>query len=98
MVKSHLPGSQRISQSDEIERSRADLRGVNVIKPDDGDQHQKRAEHRVNKKLDRRIDAVFAAPDTNQEKQRNQGSLEKQVENQQIQRNENANHRAFEQQ
>ena len=71
---------------------------MKIIKRDDRDQHQQAAQGRVNKKLDRRIDAIFAAPDADKEKHRNQRRFKEKIKNEQIERDENADHRAFQQQ
>ena len=50
------------------------------------------------KEFDRRVDAVVAAPDADQEKHRHQRRLEEKVKDKQIERDKNADHRRFEQQ
>ena len=59
---------------------------------DNGYQHQQRPDHRVDHKLDRRINALLAAPDTDQKVHRDQGQLKKDVEQQHIKSAENPRH------
>ena len=66
--------------------------------PQDGQQHQDRASHRVEEELDRRINAARSAPDADQEVHRHQGEFPEDVEQEQILRQEDTHHAHFEQQ
>jgi hypothetical protein len=62
--------------------------------PDQGNQHQQRAEQRVEEELDCGIDAVGAAPDADDDVHRDQRSLEEDVEQHAVERAEDAVHQA----
>ena len=66
--------------------------------PQDRQQHQYRASHGVQEKLDGSVDAPRPAPNTDQEIHRHQGKLPKDVEQEQVLGEENARHADFEQQ
>ena len=72
-------------------------RAVDEVERDDTNQHQQAADCGVDEKLDGRVDSSFASPNSDQEEHRHQRSLEEKIEEQQIQRNEDANHCAFQQ-
>ena len=83
---------------EDIERSFARLIEVRLVGGDDADQHQQRAEQRVEKELDRRVDPVLAAPHPDQQRHRDQHDLPEDVEDEEIERHEHAEHAGFEQQ
>jgi hypothetical protein len=64
----------------------------------DGDKHQDAARQGVEDELDGGIDASVVTPDSDQEIHRNQHRIPEHVEEEQIERDEHADHRAFEQQ
>src|SRR5438270_747047 len=70
---------------------------MNEVEGDDRDQHQHRPDHRIKHEFHRRINAPFAAPDTDQEIHRDQHHFPKDVEEKQIQRGENADHAGLDQ-
>ena len=51
-----------------------------------GDQHQDRAQKRVEEKLEGRVDPVLAAPDADDQEHRDQTGLEHDIEKHQIKR------------
>ena len=59
---------------------------------DDGDEHQQRAEHRVDEELEARVDAALAAPDADDEIHRDEHDLPHHVEQEEIARQEDAEH------
>ena len=63
-----------------------------------GDQDEDRAEEGVEQELDRRVLAVRAAPDGDQEVHRQQHHLEEHVEQEQVERDEDAHHARGQQQ
>ena len=58
----------------------------------DRDQHQQRADQRVQHELDRRVDAVRAAPDPDDQVHRDEHDLPEDVEEEQVEREEHADH------
>jgi len=63
-----------------------------------GDQHQHRAEERVQEELDRRVLPPRAAPDADQEVHRQEHHLPEHVEQEEVERHEHAEHAGDEQQ
>ncbi len=74
---------------------RADL-GVRPGKPDDGEQHQDAARHRVEHELDGGVDAALVAPDADEEIHRNQHRVPEDVEEEEVDRDKHAEHRRLE--
>jgi hypothetical protein len=66
-----------------------------IIERNDADEHQETANRRVEEELDRRVDAFLAAPDADQEIHRHERRLKEEIEEEQIKRHEDADHRAF---
>ena len=64
----------------------------------DGEQHQHRAEQRVEEELEAGIDPARAAPDADDEEHRDQAALEEQIEQHQVERGEGADHQRFQHQ
>ena len=64
--------------------------------PDDGDEHQHAAGHRVEDELDRGVDAALVAPDPDEEVHRDQHRVPEHVEQEQVDRDEHAEHRGLE--
>ena len=62
----------------------------------DRQQHQHRAEQRIEKKLERRIDPVFPAPYPDDQEHRDQHAFEEHIEQDKIERAEDADHQGFE--
>ena len=58
----------------------------------DGEQHQDRAEERVEEELEARIDAALAAPDADDQEHRDEAGLEEQVEENEVEGLEDADH------
>ena len=65
-----------------------------VVQVDDGDQGQQRAQQRIEEELERGVDFVRTAPDTDDQVHRNQRGLKEYIEQQAIQRTEYADHQA----
>ena len=57
-----------------------------------GDQHEQRADERVEEELEARIDAALAAPHADDEEHRNEAAFEEDVEQDEVQRAEHADH------
>ena len=64
----------------------------------DGHQHQQRADERVEDELDRRVDAVGAAPDADDQVHRHQDDFPEDVEEEHVQGQEDAQHAHFQDQ
>jgi hypothetical protein len=58
----------------------------------DGDQHEERANHRVDEELHARVDTTLAAPDADDEVHRHEHHFPHHVEQEEIQRHEHAEH------
>ena len=89
------PNSASGSLDYRLQKRRVIKRAIKVIERDDGHEHQQAAHRRVDEKLDRRVDATLAAPDSDQEEHRDQRCFKEQVEEQQVERNKDADHRRF---
>ena len=63
---------------------------------EDRDDHQQRADHRVDDELDRRVEPPLAAPDADDEVHRDQHHLPEDVEEEQVERDERAEHAGLE--
>ena len=63
-----------------------------IVKRQNRQQHQHRAGQRVEEELDRRVQPAVAAPDADQEVHRHQHHFPEQVEQEEIERHENAQH------
>ena len=64
----------------------------------DGEQHQHRADEGVEKELVAGLDALGAAPDTDDQEHRQQRAFEEHIEHRQIERGEHADHQRLEDQ
>ena len=76
-------------------RDRRRVRGRHHV--DDGDQHQHRAEEGVEEELVARLDTLGAAPDADDQVHRDEAALEEDVEQEQVLRDEHAEHQRFHQ-
>ena len=85
-------GTQRFSQHSIIKGANARGILVNEIERDNADQHQERSDRGVDEELHGRIDASLAAPDTDEEEHRDERSFKEQIKEQQIERDEDADH------
>ena len=65
-----------------------------VVQVDQRDQHQQRAQQRVQEKLERSIDLVRPTPDTDDEIHRNQRGFEEHIEQHSIESRKNTDHQA----
>ena len=65
---------------------------------DDRHQHQHAAGHGVEQELDRRVETLVVAPDADEEIHRDEDDVPEDVEQEQIERQEHADHRRFQQQ
>ena len=61
----------------------------------DGDQHQNGARQRIEEELERRIDPALAAPDADDQEHRDQNGFEEDIEQDEIERAEHADHQRF---
>ena len=68
------------------------------VQVEDRHQHQQRSDQRVDDELDRRVQAALAAPDPDDEVHRDQHQLPEDVEDEQVQREEGADHAGLEHQ
>ncbi len=73
-------------------------RAGQVIKPQDADQHERRAEHRIDEEFHRGINPPVVAPDADQERHRDQHHFPEKEENEKVQRQEHADDADFQQQ
>ena len=64
----------------------------------DGEQHQHRAEQRVEEELEACVDPPRSAPDADDQEHRDQAAFEEQVEHHEIERRERADHQRFQHQ
>ena len=64
----------------------------------DGEQHQHRAEQRVEEELVRRVDAVLATPNADDDEHRDQAGFEEDIEEHDVERHEDADHQGLEDQ
>ena len=69
-----------------------------IVEPDDRHQHQDRAEHGVQNEFQRGVDAPLVAPDADQEIHRDQHHFPEQEEEEQVERDEDADHAGFQHQ
>jgi len=65
---------------------------------DHGHQHQHRSKEGIKEELERRIDAVHPTPDADNQEHRDQARLEEEVEQDQVERHEDAKHQCFKEQ
>ena len=77
-------------------RARGDLVGVGHAQ--DRDEHEQRADERVEDELDRGVDAVGAAPDADDQVHRDEHELPEDVEEEHVEREEHADHADLEHQ
>ena len=68
------------------------------IQVDESDQHQHGAEERVQEELERGVDPALAAPDADDQEHRHQHGFPQHVEQDAVERREDADHQAFEDQ
>ena len=80
----------------------ADVRQIegagHVVEPEDRDQHQDRAEHRVQNEFHGGVDAALVSPHADHEIHRDQRELPEDEEEEQIERDEDADHGRFDHQ
>ena len=93
-VQRHL----HLVQLQQIEAVRAGRRVVHVREAENREQHQHAAGHRVEDELDRGVDAPLVAPDADEEIHRHEHRVPEDVEEEEVERDEDAHHRALEQQ
>ena len=108
----HLDGEGQRERREEIELlARAEVKGEKALvgepevpglrlhlprEVEDGDQHEQAAGHRVQHELDGRIDAPRATPDADQERHRDEHDLPEDVEEEEVEREERAEHARLE--
>ena len=68
------------------------------VQVNEGHQHEDRAKEREQEELDGGVDAPFTAPDTDDEEHRHQHGFPEDVEEQPVQRREDTDHQAFQEQ
>ena len=88
----HVRGHVQRGQMQQVERRAADLRVVQRRQVQDGDQHQQAAGQRVEQEFQRRVDTPLAAPHADQKIHRDQHDFPEDVEQEQINRDEGADH------
>ena len=91
-----LPRHGEVQPGLVVEAVRAGRHAVQVGHRQDGDQHQHAARHRVQDELHRRVDAPLVAPDPDQEVHRDEHRVPEHVEQEHVQGQEDADHRALE--
>ncbi len=80
----------------QVEARHAGDRLVVVRNPEDRDQHQHAAGHGVEDELHGGVDATLVSPDADEEIHRNQHRVPEEIEEEEIERQEHADHRRFE--
>ena len=78
--------------ADQAQNVRQVERAGRVVEPQDRHQHQDRAEHRVQNEFHRGVDAALVAPHADHEIHRDQHQFPEDEEEEQIERDENADH------
>ena len=91
-------GQDELREHGQVEGVGAGGGAVPEVERQDGHQHEQRARQGVEDELDRRVDAVAAAPDPDDEVHRDQHGLPEDVEEEEIERHEHAQHARLEQQ
>ena len=94
----HPLGNRERVHPQQIEAVGAVRRVVHVREAQDREQHEHAARHRVQDELHGRIHAPVVAPDPDQEVHRHQHRVPEHVEQEQVERDEDADHRRLEQQ
>ncbi len=92
---------ERLHRDGEVRRleQHFDVGGARVeIHPQDGEQHQHRAEQGVEEELEAGIDAPRPAPHPDDEEHRDQTAFEEHIEEDEIERGEHADHQRLQQQ
>ena len=80
----------------QVEAVAAGRLAVQVGEAEDRDQHQDAARHRVEHELDGGVDALVVAPDPDEEVHRDEHRVPEDVEQEQVERDEDADHRGLE--
>jgi hypothetical protein len=91
-------GNLQLIQLEQVEAVTAGRPLVQPRQPDDRDQHQHAAGHRVEDELHRRVDAAVVAPHADEEIHRDEDEVPEHVEQEDIERREDAEHRRLEEQ
>ena len=91
------PGLQRARHGGVHQRRNISGAGIPVQRHD-CQQHQYRAQQRVEEELEARVHPARATPHSNDQEHRDQAALEEQIEKHQVERAEGADHERFEQQ
>ena len=91
------PGLQRARHRGVHQRRNVGRAGVPVQRHD-RQQHQHRAEQRVEEELEAGIDPARAAPDADDQEHRDQAAFEEQIEQHEVERREGADHQRFQHQ
>ena len=66
--------------------------------PDDGNEHQQRANQRIQEELNRRVDTILAAPNTDDKVHRDQNQFPKHVEQERVGSHKDASHTKLQEQ
>ena len=91
------PGLQRAREG--MVQQRRDVGGAGLpVHRHDGEQHQHRAEQRVEEELEAGIDPARTAPHADDQEHRDQAALEEDIEQHQVERAEGADHQRLEHQ
>src|SRR5207253_8908520 len=92
------PGHGMLHQHRPVETQLARLREVDPRDAEDGDQHREAADDRVDQEFEGGVDAAALAPDPDQEVERNQHRLPEDIEEDEVERQENARGGGFQDQ
>ena len=79
----------------QIEGANQHVSSAEIVEPQDGDQHQDGAEHRVQNEFHGGVDAAVVAPDADQEIHGDERQFPEDEEEEQVERDENADHGRF---
>ncbi len=90
---------QREKRVTELPDTSLDAEGVcSEVNRQDREQHQHRTSQRIEEKFDGRVEAAFAAPDSDEEVHRDEHHFPENVKEDEIERHENAEHAGLEEQ
>src|SRR5207302_10255048 len=92
------PGHGMLHHQRPIETQPARLREVDPRNAEDGDQHREAADDGVDQEFEGGVDAAALAPDADQEVERNQHRLPEDIEEDEVERQENAGGGGFQDQ
>jgi hypothetical protein len=88
--------ARRAPGAEVVEGEHAELGVAEVVEDEQPDQHRQAPDHGVDEELDRRVDAARPAPHADHEVHRDERDLPEHVEQEQVQREEGAEHAGLE--